>query len=514
MKKKILALALMSALTCSLCACGGVPVVTEDIPEVEIYLLEAGYRTEFMDEWIEAFTAKNPEITVEYKANSGATEKAVQDITNPRSTVDLWFTGWINLPRYVSEGASLVQGYDCVVEDLTDLLDEPIEGEGVSIRQKAEKADDRVMLFNTINGRNYSISWASGPSGLLINRDFGLEVPKTTDGFIEQVKSIAAGTAGIASGVKPFIWPGQNAPGYWDYLMDTWKAQYDGIEGYDAYWRFGYEGEAPTYEVLHQQGILESYKVLDQISEQSYSVYESPQLRHTDAQQSYLRGAAVYMPSGDWFETEMKSTGIEADIVMAKIPVISALGQKLRLAGASASYAENEEMLVSIVTDIDEGMTLDALKEKYSAVGDAKVQEVWDARHVAYNTGYNHIAYIPAFSNAKTAAKKFLKFICSNEGIAIFREYAGSTMPYDYTPPEGEVRSEFQKSMDEIMKDTVSFFPTKNWTPLRYIANPISDSATWLSFYNNEKTPQQVYDDVYDYSRRRWSQLLIQAGLA
>ena len=42
MKKKILALALMSALTCSLCACGGVPVVTEDIPEVEIYLLEAG----------------------------------------------------------------------------------------------------------------------------------------------------------------------------------------------------------------------------------------------------------------------------------------------------------------------------------------------------------------------------------------------------------------------------------------------------------------------------------------
>ena len=511
MKKKILALFLTGLLACSLCACGGVSVVTEDIPDVEIYLLQAGYRTEFMDEWIKAFKAKNPEIKVDYQANAGATEKAVQEITNPRSSVDIWFTGWINLPRYVNEGSSLIQGYDCIVEDLTDLLDEPIEGEGKSIRQKA---DDRVMLYNTINGRNYTISWASGPSGLLINRDFGLEIPKTTDGFIEQVKSIAAGTAGIASNVKPFIWPGKNAPGYWDYLMDTWKAQYDGIKGYDAYWRFGYEGEAPTYEVLHQQGILESYKVLDQLSEKSYSVYESPQLDHTDAQQTYLRGAAVYMPSGDWFETEMKSTEIDADIVMAKIPVISALGQKLRLAGTNASYEENEKMLNDIVTDIDEGMSLQELKGKYSSVGDAKVQEVWNARHVAYNTGYNHIAYIPAFSNAKTAAKKFLKFICSDEGIAIFRKYAGSTMPYEYDPPETEQCSDFQKSLDEIMKDTVSFFPTKNWTPLRYIANPINDSACWLNFYNNEKTPQDVYDDVYDYSRTRWRPMLIQAGLA
>lgn len=511
MRKRLISFALMLCIAFGAAGCGGTNIVTEDVPEVEIYLLEAGYRTEFMDEWIKAFNKKYPDITVTYTPSSGATEKAVNDIRNVKSTVDIWFTGWINIPRYVAEGGSVIKGYDCIFEDLTDLLDQPIEGEGVSIR---EKADDRVMLYNTVNGRNYSLSWASGPSGLLVNRGFGLEVPKTTDGFISQVKSIANGTAGIDGDVKPFIWPGSNAPGYWDYLMDTWKAQYDGIEGYDAYWRFGYEGESPTYEVLHQNGVLESYKVLDALSDQSYSVYESPQLSHTDAQQSYLRGAAVYMPSGDWFETEMKSTGINADIVMAKIPVISALGQKLRLAGTDASYEENEAKLVEIVTDIDEGLTLEELKEKHASVGADKVQEVWNARHVAYNTGYNHIAYIPAFSNAKTASKKYLQFICSDEGIAIFRKYAGWSMPYDYEAPEDEVRTEFQKSMEEVMKDTVSFFPTKNWTPLRYIATPIADSACWLNFYNNEKTPQEVYDDVYNYSRTRWPQFLIQAGLA
>jgi len=512
MRKKLLSFALALTMLAGAAGCTGKNnVVTEDINDVEIYLVEAGYRSAFMNEWIKAFKVKHPEINIECTANSGATEKAAEDMRNKKSTVDIWFTAAINLPKLVAEGSSVIKGYDCVVEDLTSMVDEKIEGENRSIR---EKADDRVMLYHTINGKNYSISWASGPSGLLINRKFGLEVPKTTDGFVAQVKSIAAGTAGITQkDVKPFIWAGAKAPGYWDYLMDSWKAQYDGVEGYDAYWRMGYENKAPTYEVLHQNGVLESYKVLEQLSDQSYSVYQSPQLNHTSAQQEYLRDAAVYMANGDWFETEMKSSGIEADIVMAKVPVISALGQKLRLAGTNATYAENEQKLIEMVTDIDDGMTLAELKTKHSAVGDAKTEAVWNARHVIYNTGYHHSAYIPAFSNAKTAAKTFLKFICSDEGIAIFRKYAGSTMPYDYTPAADEERSEFQKSNDAIMKDSVSFYPTKYWTPLRYIANPITDNACYVTFYNKEKTSQQVYDDIYDYTRSRWQTFLIQTGL-
>lgn len=485
-------------------------VVTEDVNEVEIYLVEAGYRSAFMDEWIKGFKLRYPEINVTYTANSGATEKATEDIRNIKSTVDIWFTAAINLPKLIAEGSSVIKGYDCVVEDLTSMVNEKIDGEELSIK---EKADDRVMLYHTINGKNYSISWASGPSGLLINRKFGLEVPKTTDGFVAQIKGISSGELVQDKNVKPFIWAGKNAPGYWDYLMDAWKAQYDGIEEYDAYWRMGYEGKAPTYEVLHQPGVLESYKVLEALSDKSYSVYESPQLPHTDAQQNFLRGSAVYMPNGDWFETEMKSSGIEADIVMAKVPVISALGQKLRLAGVNASYAENEAKLVEIVTDIDDGMTLEQLLAKHSAIGEAKVKAVWDARHVVYNTGYHHSAYIPAFSNAKTASKRFLKYICSDEGIAIFRKYAGSTMPYAYTPDEDEVRSDFQKSNDEIMKDSVGFYPTKFWTPLRYISNPITDNACFVTFFNKEKTPKQVYDNIYDYTRTRWSTFLIQAGI-
>lgn len=516
--KKIAVSLFLSVITAFTVACGGrTSVVTEDIKEVDIYMVNAGYKDAFMDEWIKDFTTLYPDITVTKKGStSGATEKAVNDLPiGPTSdnSIDLWFVAnTINLPDFISRGKTVLSGYDCVVEDLTALYDEKIPGEERTIR---EKMDDRALKFNEINGKNYTLTWANGPSGLLMNKTLadskGLTVPKTTDQFIAQAASLK-GTHGIT----PFIWAGNNAPGYWDYLMEQWKAQYDGLAAYDRYWSLTDESGEHSYEPLHNEGILESYYVLQALANKAYSYKDddgdSQELRHTDAQQLFMRGKALYMPNGDWFETEMAGSETNSEFVMVKVPVISSLARKIKLAGAGASDAAHEAKLIDVVTAIDAGKTLAEVKAQFVDIDANKIDAVWNARHVVYNSGLGHIAFMPAYSNAKTAGKQFLQYVCSDRGIAIFRKYAGADMPFEYTPPADEVRTPFQQSVDAIMKDSESFFPTKYWTPLRYSCSPISDNAgtAWWAFFNNTESPQQLYDKVYNYAKDRWNNWLRQ----
>lgn len=118
------------------------------------------------------------------------------------------------------------------------------------------------------------------------------------------------------------------------YAMETWKAQYMGVDKYDAMINFCENGNY-TYEYLNDDAVLCAYNTVKQIADPSYSVKGSEGFQHTPAQQDFLRGAAVFMPNGDWIETEMRSSaadsGITQNVKFLPTPIVSELGVKLRL---------------------------------------------------------------------------------------------------------------------------------------------------------------------------------------
>lgn len=69
-----------------------------------------------------------------------------------------------------------------------------------------------------------------------------------------------------------------------------------GVDKYDAMINFCENGNY-TYEYLNDDAVLCAYNTVKQIADPSYSVKGSEGFQHTPAQQDFLRGAAVFMPT-------------------------------------------------------------------------------------------------------------------------------------------------------------------------------------------------------------------------
>ena len=512
--KKILTGVLAAVLAASAAACGyGGNTTTEDRNHIEMYVMDAGYRTEVFDELAKAFKVHFPDVTMKIYPSTGVDSKLTSELGKKNGVGDIWFAGEQNIIRLVEKNRI------CPIMDLTDLMGMTALGEDKTLE---EKLNPRYKYYDTYKDKYYSISWVYGACGIMYNANYLSEEnePKTTKQFIKLVQDIAGGKIeGIPSTVKPLIWSGANAAGYMSYAMESWKAQYMGVDKYDAMINFCENGNY-TYEYLNDDAVLCAYNTVKQIADPSYSVKGSEGFQHTPAQQDFLRGAAVFMPNGDWIETEMRSSaadsGITQNVKFLPTPIVSELGVKLRLAGSAATAEEHENLLVALVTAIDDGKTDAEIKATYANLSDAQIKAVREARSVVYTLGASHRIYIPTYSKAKTACYNFVRFMASDEGIKIFRKYAGSHSPFEYTvQPENEELTGFQKSQDKVLKNCSLIYATITKSPIRAYNTINSDTNAFSEFYANSSiTAEQLRADHYDSVASKWNSMKLIAGVS
>lgn len=463
---------------------------------LNIFMMEGGFGTEFMEKWIEAFRKieGNENIEINYFYDVEASTKAANYLANPQENpYDLFFTGGVGF-KMQAETGNLAD-----ISDVYASFENPLQSEFEQVGKYRDKY--------------YMVPWASGPCGLVYNTDMLPEerVPNTSSELLQLCKDIKSGAIETAEGVAPFVWAGKNAGDYWQYITDVWWAQYEGVENYYDFWSLK-NNDPNGYTVYGQEGILKSYQALQSILTKSdnFSLHGSDTKEHTPAQSNFMQGQAVMIPVGDWLENEMKESYSDfKSYKLMKTPVISALGEALQLAGSGADAAQHDAVLSDIVDRVDDGKTVAQIASE-TGVEESKVRIVAEARNLIANIGANHQAYIPAQSNAIDEAKAFLKFVSGDEANRIFREYAKSSLPFEYSV-EFAQGSPYMQSKDAIMKECVSLIPQYDSSSIRYKAglmkwNKITDVEKQI--YNGTTTPEAFYNANYNFfttsGENRW----------
>lgn len=455
----------------------------EDTTNLNIMLLAMGYGSDWLFAAAEAFEAKNEGVKVNIELTHQE-DVIGNTMRNPEDNdFDLIFdvgSGYTNISSF----ANLYEGGQAM-RDLTHLYNTEIPGEGITL---GDKMNATIRQSSMLEGRDtedtsddvsYFVPYMTGVSGLCYNEtviDNALgkgnwELPKTTDELEELCKKLKDKGCSL-------LVPG--GVDYWStscYL--TWWAQYEGLENYKKFFDgIGYNTSMNREEkrsnlIYQQPGRLAaaeaSYDFLSY--DKGYVIKNAVEINANNLNEYQTRfmiaknNYAIYA-CGDWLMQEVQNnTTVELDstIKFMQTPVISSIidstnsysaGKEKRLPNITS-----DEMLSQVISYIDgEG-------ELPAGVTEEEVEFVKSARHMVASHATGHIAYSPAYCNAKTLADQFLLFLASDEGIQILKDNcAGGFAPYNYEYAEGSLH-EFEESIAESMKDAVyiGYYP---WSEL------------------------------------------------
>ena len=129
--KKILTGVLAAVLATSAAACGdGGNTTTEDRNHIEMYVMDAGYRTEVFDELAKAFQVHFPDVTIKIYPSMGVDSKLTSELGKKNGVGDIWFAGEQNIIRLVEKNKI------CPIMDLTDLMGMTALGEDKTLEEK------------------------------------------------------------------------------------------------------------------------------------------------------------------------------------------------------------------------------------------------------------------------------------------------------------------------------------------------------------------------------------------
>ena len=122
---------------------------------------------------------------------------------------------------------------------------------------------------------------------------------------------------------------------------------------------------------------------------------------------------------------------------------------------------------------------------------------------------------VPARAAHKDLAKKFLAFISSERCALSFSKDAGGLRPFKYEPSKIEGISDFSKGVFEIYENSTNLFDVSN-NPM-YYQNFVNVWPSYGTPYSrmiqDEETPQEVINAIYNYVSSHWSTFQKQAGI-
>jgi ABC-type glycerol-3-phosphate transport system substrate-binding protein len=344
----------------------------------------------------------------------------------------------------------------------------------------------------------------------------------------------------------PVTWTG-TSPGYWDYYIRMLMAQYMGEDEYQDFMDFipagGESAQISSgYTVYENRGVYEALKVAEKLQNSDFAVPGTASMNHISAQARLFEGSSLFMVSGDWIYKEMEKSykNYLDDVIAVKNPVVSALGVKLGLCGTTHeepkfnaesvtkeySCANCETKLRAVVKAVDEGKT-DAEIATEVGVTETQVATVRERRGY-YCAANGMAALMPSYSDAKTVAKTFLRFLCSDDGIDIyFKNTYSNFMVNRITPPAaGELDAKgqaiyekmysanatriFEKSNCAIrVANGTSIFPAEGTTKAAYSGISYSHIDT----ANPRWTAEKMYLENVRIAKGNWRAWLQTAGL-
>ena len=503
---------------------------------LNVYILEAGYKTEWLDGIMTAF-AKEEWVIKKYgnvgfdKESNGVETYGADKIKSGNSKAnkfDLLFG--LNLQELYGYKNSSTKKY--YLADLADVYNSTVPGESVKVKEKMIDSAVTSNLYTDKNGNSswFAMPWAGGYNGILYNADklaeAKYEVPVTTDELLaimeaETEKEKKVNKDGLGYSIMQSMDSGAT---YWEHLMPTWWAQYEGYANYEKFWEGKtYNPETKAYEysvdIFKQKGRLESLTVLENAIRNNL-YYRASSTDYITAQRKFVKGEGMFMACGDWFDMEMKE--LIADIVdnggkaynvqMMKTPVISAIIDRL-------TTVKDDATLSKVVKAVDGGA------ESFEGVSAEDFKIIKEARNILYSVGNYHTAVIPEYAKQVELAKDFLRFMATDKANEIYSvKTGGSGLFFEYdletkNPSVYATLSETAKMRIRCFNDEDSLvLPIPNNFNL-FIYGGVRSFKTNISSYEYlftqlNTSAQDVYDyDISYYTQTEWETILSGMGV-
>lgn len=509
--------------------CGGGSKDPEDTLVIDIQI--GGYGTQWLTDIKDAYVQKTGKKVI--ITPLGSTTESEAALLAGRTSTDIYFTmDPLFGHQYTSK---MLNGttYDCLLEDLTDFItNDKIANENVSIAEKINPQYLEFFKIKRLDGTTkvYTLPWSVGLLGIAKNNDVwqqGWEVPNTTDKFIELLDTIKG------SGYVPLVY--SKDYNYYNYLLETFVAQYEGVENMAQLWDAKLPKDDPDYEdeidktfLAYYEGVQYAYEVMaelmqsEKVNNQVVSKYHYGinSKDHIGTQTYFLNNdyKIAMMMTGDWIENEMKETYPNPNLEFIKTPVISALGDKLGITDDQLS-----EIIDYVDGKVSQQPSFASTKGFSSQQVIAKVSE---ARNLVSTNSNSMAFYIPVYSNAKELAKDFIKFMLSDEGLAIYQNSLGYALPYDYdwtSTTNAQKMSAFINKAYEDFYYGKTIYPTEREKSLIFAKSNLRlydnhDKQFVVEFAKlSDKTIAEVAEDYFmaDYSEvsRKWNQFKSAAGI-
>lgn len=455
--QRVFALTLATAATASvfgMAGCGGKKADTDQT--LEVFVWEAGYGTQWCQDLLAAFEKeawvqeKYPNLQIEFsKDRNKNTYTTLIDSGERGNTVDLFMTA--SLSKYVGKDAS---GYEFFADLTENVFNQTVPGESGTVKDKMLPTYlDSIRYYelgedsnSDVPFKSYVYPWASGMDSILYNADhletLGMEVPLTTNQFIEACETISKGKAfdyNLAeNGNYAILTDGSG--NYWDYLYPVWWGQYEGIEEYYNFFN-GVSNGRISSDIFRQKGKLHTLTTMEKILkwDNGYVYQKHTGLEYLQAQSNFLKGEGVFYANGDWFAKEMEETkqeikdeyGIDYNIRMMRMPIVSEIIEK-------TPSIPNEETLRAVIRAIDEGYgsvsaALQAAKNDLVNVTEADYAKIMEARGIVHAIGPLHQAGVPSYAKGKEVAFDFLRYMATDKAQEIYmKATGGASLPFNY----------------------------------------------------------------------------------
>lgn len=486
----ILAALTVTSTAVSLAACGSSGGGgSNSSTDVEIYMWKSGLGDGYIKEAVKAFNKVQDKYNVTVESDSNSTTIMSSLDLGKSNTYDLYFT-ILNTTQYNKNFV-----------ELSDLLDSNAYGEEVTIRSKYNSA-----VLNGVkeaDGTYKTLTYGGGFYGIVYNTAMIAEnkLPRTTD----ELNVLTAELAGEDK--KAWILFNEaSGNGYWNNMLYTWAAQYDGLDYYNnnLLQLKDEAGNSPSKEVLiKKDGRYKALKVFEQLLTPSTVHGLSTSTNFTNVQNTFMNGGAAMMVNGSWLINESQGS---ANVMMMKNPVISSIVEKLEYR-YDGDYME-DTMLAEIVTAIDNGET------SFEGVSENDFNRIKTARCTMFNNACEQYVFIPSYSPAVEGAKEFLKFFYSDEGMKIYIEQTGLTPTLKFTDSTkfdpstlsawNYKQYEFANSMIYLtdLKSKSSVFTS---TTLNQIGSLTYGQALINTSTNDRKNAEQLWTMMVDRVEELWN---------
>ena len=324
-----------------------------------------------------------------------------------------------------------------------------------------EALNDEIADNLLFKNEYYAIPFSEYMTGIAVNKGFfdehGWDLPKTMTDMLDIVDKINAlpenHDADGGNDVYPFVWSGVNAQYYWNYIMNTWWANYGGISEISTFKQM----ESP--EVYYTEARIKAVDaLLTLIGGNGTPKNCAPGvigLNLTDSQMMFAAGQAVMLPNASWLETEIASNMPEGfEMALIAPPTIEGSKESDNL------YGHVDEWLI-----------------------------------------------IPAAAQNKDAAKKFVSFIFSEEGLLDLFRTTNTTSAFkvDYSKAVSDDMTEWSRSVLALRSEKNIFY-SEGSSPFIYSGLASFWQTKMVTQMVTEgQTAEQIVRYDYEQVQKDWS---------